>query len=119
MSLATLNAKPGGGTGPGGSLAGNDFRNAYVPGTKLTGTGQTIALLEFDGFFPNDIAQSKNTFKLPNVPRADDLAQWIQRQCRRRQSGSGLDIDMAIAMAPASRECLSMKGPTATAFCPP
>ncbi len=45
------------GTAPDGSgdLFGDDFRNAYVPGTSLTGAGQSVGLLEFDGYFTNDI----------------------------------------------------------------
>ena len=43
------------GSAPGAQLWGNDFRNAYVPGTTLTGTGQSVGLLEFDGFYPSDI----------------------------------------------------------------
>ncbi len=35
---------------------GDDFRAAYVPGTSLTGAGQTVGLLQFDGFYPSDIA---------------------------------------------------------------
>ena len=35
------------GSGPNGEYAGNDFRNAYVPGTTLNGAGQSVGLLEF------------------------------------------------------------------------
>ena len=45
-----------GGSAPGGGFWGNDFRAAYVPGVALTGTGQSIALVEFDGFYPSDVA---------------------------------------------------------------
>ncbi len=47
-----------GGSAPDGSggFFGNDFRNAYVPGTPLTGAGQIVGLLQFDGFYSNDIA---------------------------------------------------------------
>jgi hypothetical protein len=31
---------------------GSDFRQAYVPGTSLTGAGQTVGLLQFDGYYP-------------------------------------------------------------------
>jgi subtilase family serine protease len=52
---------PAGGSGPGGQYLGGDMRAAYytstVPGgtTPLTGSGQTVGLLEFDGYNPSDI----------------------------------------------------------------
>jgi subtilase family serine protease len=51
------NAVPQNGSAPDGSGAyfGNDFRNAYVPGTTLTGAGQVVGLVEFDGFYSKDI----------------------------------------------------------------
>src|ERR1051326_3807756 len=42
---------PRSGSSPSGSYMGGDFRAAYVPGTSLDGTGQTIGLLQFDGFY--------------------------------------------------------------------
>ncbi|HEX3358946.1 MAG TPA: protease pro-enzyme activation domain-containing protein, partial [Tepidisphaeraceae bacterium] len=44
------------GSGPGGDYIGDDFRRAYVPGTTLDGSGQTVALVQFDGYFASDIA---------------------------------------------------------------
>ena len=44
------------GSAPGGSLWGWDYRNAYVPGSTLTGAGQIIGLLEFETFYPVDIS---------------------------------------------------------------
>src|SRR5580658_8519332 len=38
------------GSGPGGAYLGNDMRAAYYGGTALTGSGQAIGLLEFDGY---------------------------------------------------------------------
>ena len=43
-------AAPALGTAPGGAYAGQDFRNAYVPGTGLTGAGQNVALFQVDAF---------------------------------------------------------------------
>src|SRR5439155_17913270 len=53
---AVANATPNAGTGPGGTYRGSDFQRAYVPGTTLTGAGQSVGLLQFDGFYTNDIA---------------------------------------------------------------
>src|SRR6185312_422103 len=42
----------GTGSGPNGGFSGNDFRAAYVPDTTLTGAGQLVGLLQFDGYSP-------------------------------------------------------------------
>src|SRR5271155_1140749 len=39
------------GSGPAGLFIGNDFRAAYAPGVTMTGAGQKIGLVEFDGFY--------------------------------------------------------------------
>ncbi len=49
--MSASGAKPADGSGPGGSYMGSDFRNAYVPGSPLTGSGQIVGLLQFDGYF--------------------------------------------------------------------
>jgi subtilase family serine protease len=60
---------PTGGSGPNGSgFAGNDFRSAYVPGVNLTDSGQTLGLLEFDGYFPSDVSTYETMFQIPNIP---------------------------------------------------
>jgi len=64
---AKAKALPQTGSGTGGSYAGNDFRAAYVPGTSLTGAGQSIGLLEFDGYYAADITSYETQFGLPNV----------------------------------------------------
>src|SRR5262249_38074900 len=42
-----------GGSGPGGSYRGHDFRNAYAPDAPNIGSGQMVALVEFDGYYTN------------------------------------------------------------------
>ena len=61
-------ATPANGSGPQGSYLGNDFRKAYVPGTTLNGSGQTIGLLQFDGYTPSDITTYTSLAGLTNVP---------------------------------------------------
>ena len=64
------NVVPQNGSGPGGDYMGYDFRNAYVPGTTLTGSGQSVGLVEFDGYYPNDVAQYLAQSGLPKrTPR--------------------------------------------------
>ena len=62
------NATPNSGTGPGAAYIGSDFRKAYAPGTTLTGAGQSVGLLQFDGFYPVDITNYAKLAGLTNVP---------------------------------------------------
>ena len=104
--------EPRAGSGPGGSYRGSDFRKAYVPGTSLTGAGQSVALLQFDGYYSNDIAsyisQSGITTSvlLTNIP--------VNGGVSTPGSGNGevcLDIEMAIAMAPGLDKIYVYEGP--------
>src|SRR5215472_13589373 len=56
------------GSGPSGSYRGHDFRNAYAPGAANIGSGQTVALVEFDGYYTNDITTYENQCGYTNVP---------------------------------------------------
>jgi subtilase family serine protease len=92
-----------GGTGPSGSWRGKDFRNAYAPGVTLTGTGQRVGLVEFDGYYASDIATYASQSGLPSVPLTNVLVGGFSGV-----PGSGvnnvfevsLDIEMAASMAP-------------------
>ncbi len=67
-SRKASNAAPKGGTGPSSAYMGSDFRKAYVPNTTLNGHGETIGLLQFDGFYAADIAAYRAKAGLANVP---------------------------------------------------
>ena len=43
------------GSGPGGSYLSSDMRAAYYGGSDLTGAGQTVALVQYDGYDINDV----------------------------------------------------------------
>ena len=66
---AEVPAAPCAGTGPGGNYAGGDFRAAYAVGVPLTGTGQSVGLVELNGgYYLSDIQQYETNYGLPNVP---------------------------------------------------
>jgi subtilase family serine protease len=46
------------GSAPSGAYLGSDMRAAYYGGTALTGSGQAVGLLEFDGYNVSDVAAS-------------------------------------------------------------
>ena len=91
------------GTGPFGTYQGKDFRNAYVPGVTLNGSGQYVGLVEMDGFYSSDIRAYEIRAGLPNVPITivplsgsgsypDNNTNFV--------SEVSLDIEMVISMAP-------------------
>lgn len=95
-------ALPQSGTGIGGTYLGNDFRNAYVPQAPQTGAGQTVALVEFDGYFASDIQQYEQLAGRSAIPLQNVLIDGFNGQPY-SIGGNGevsLDIEMLIAMAP-------------------
>ena len=101
--------KPLAGTA-GGVYLGNDFRAAYVPGVSLKGTGQSVALLEYDGYYAIDIT---NYLLLAGVPSMTLTNIPINGGPITPGGGDGevsLDIEMAIAMAPNLTQILVYEG---------
>lgn len=106
MDASKIRFKGGSAPDGSGSYFGNDFRNAYVPGTALTGTGQTVGLLEFDGYYASDITAyataaggGRNKITVQSVL----LDGFDGVPTTGPNSGDGevsLDIEMAMAMAP-------------------
>jgi hypothetical protein len=95
---------PRSGSGSGGAYLGNDFRAAYLPGVTLTGSGQIVGMLEFDGYYAGDISTYENTAGLPAVPlQTVFLDGYDGAPTTGPNSGNGevsLDIEMAVCMAP-------------------
>jgi hypothetical protein len=102
-------------TGPGGTIAPADLRNAYVPGTTLTGAGQSVGLVEFGGFFDgdytfydgsggyydSDLVAYENEFGLPHISVTTVPVDggFVTAQGE-NSSECPLDIEMVMAMAP-------------------
>jgi PKD repeat protein len=107
---APSGATPDYGSGPFGFYLGNDFRAAYVPGTTLTGAGQVVGLLEFDGFLTNDISAYENLAGLPNVPLTTVTLDGFDGSAGTNEVEVTLDIDMAIAMAPGLSSVIIYEG---------
>lgn len=91
-------------SGPNGGFLASDIKKAYgLDGIAQDGTGQTVALLELDGFLADDITTYRKRSNLPNgtveVRLVDDAT---------GEAGSGavevvLDIDMVSMLAPNAR----------------
>ena len=106
----TANATPASGSGPSGSFRGNDFRAAYVPGIALTGTGQAVGLLEFDGYYPNDITAYESQAGLPNVTLTNVVLDGFTGPPGSDNLEVALDIEMAISMAPGLSKVVIYEG---------
>ena len=100
------------GSGPFGNYIGNDFRNAYVPGSSLNGSGQSVALVEFDGYLTSDIALYESLAGRTNIPLQNVLLDGFSGF----PTGNGgevevsLDIEVVVAMAPALSEIVVYEG---------
>jgi len=94
------NQVQGTGTHDTGAFWGYDFRKAYVPDLALTGTGQSLGLLEFDSKFdPIDIAEYEDSTGLPHVPLQEVQISPIEGLGRDAPEVA-LNIELAVAMAP-------------------
>lgn len=88
------------GSGPHDYFIGNDFRSAYAPGVTLDGTGQSVGLLEFDGYFSSDITAYESLAHLPSVTVTNVLMDEYDGTPGSAVDEVSLDIEMAISMAP-------------------
>ncbi|HZF01580.1 MAG TPA: protease pro-enzyme activation domain-containing protein [Methylomirabilota bacterium] len=107
----SADATPQAGSGPSGTYAGHDFRAAYLPGVTLDGSGQSVALLEFDGYYSNDIASYENTYGLPGMSLTNVAVDGGVGNPGSGNSEVALDIEMAIAMAPGLSKVIVYEAP--------
>ena len=101
-SLSANVKTPGAGSGPTGSYEGADFRKAYVPGTPLNGAGQNVGLLQFDGFYPSDIAAYASQIGLATVPNlvVVPVDGGVPNPTPFGNPEVSLDIEMILSMSP-------------------
>ena len=95
-----LKARAQGGSGPSGYFAGNDFRNAYLPGSPLNGAGQTVGLLQFSDYNKADITNYENMIGLTNFVTVTNVVLPGGTPSTANNNETCLDIEMAIAMCP-------------------
>jgi len=117
VAKATVPKQPGSsksslGSGPSGTYLGNDFRNAYIPGSALNGAGQSVALVQFDGYYASDIIAYETLAGRTNIPLQNVLIDGFSGA----PTGFGgevevsLDIEMALSMAPALAQIIVYEG---------
>jgi subtilase family serine protease len=111
---AMYNVSPQTGSGPSGTYRGNDFRAAYAPGVSLTGSGQAIGMLEFDGYNATDIAAYVSQAGLPTVLLQNVLIDGYSGAAGSGQSEVCLDVEIAIAMAPGLSKVIVYEAPNSS-----
>ncbi|HMK30731.1 MAG TPA: protease pro-enzyme activation domain-containing protein [Terriglobales bacterium] len=90
---------PNAGSGPGGTFLASDMRAAYYGGSALTGAGQAVGLVEFDGYNLSDVTA---TFvgQAYSVPINNVLIDGASAASDGNDAEQVLDIVQAIGMAP-------------------
>jgi kumamolisin len=111
-AAGTVSPAISGGTGPGGALAPANIAQIYgLNSLSLTGSGQIVALAEFDGYTASDITTYEALFSLPNTPVV-----YIGVDGATNTPGGGaievaLDIDMVLALASGVTQISVYNGP--------
>lgn len=106
-----LGVAPHGGTGPNGGLSPSDIKTAYSFPTAQTGAGQTLGLLELDGYNPSDIQGYENYFHLPNVPLQNVLIDGFDGKPGNGAIEVTFDIELMVGLAPGASRIIVYEGP--------
>lgn len=93
-------AKPQYGSLTGSLYSGADFRNLYVPGMTNTGTGQSIALVEFDIFYTNDPIAYAATNQIRAVPAQLIAISGVPSTPGANNAEVAMDIEVCNGVAP-------------------
>jgi subtilase family serine protease len=102
------------GSGPSGNYLPSDIRAAYYGSGTLTGTGQTVAIVSFDGYQSSDLSgyYSSTGAKNPKVPVKNVLVAGFNGACTGSSGASCsdgeqiLDIANVAGMAPGLKQIL-------------
>lgn len=112
-------AANGTGSGPNGGFRGNDFRAAYAPGTTLTGAGQIVGLVQFDGYSAADISYYETQAGLPSVTLSNVLlngASGLPSNVANNVTEVTMDIETTISMAPGLAKVILYIAPNPSPF---
>ena len=100
------------GSGPSGGLTPNDIKAAYNLNTVTqTGSGQTLALFELDGYKASDITKYESYFSLPAVTLQNVLVSGATGSAGSGADEVTLDIELQIALAPGATKIQVYEGP--------
>jgi subtilase family serine protease len=105
------------GSGPSASFLGSDMRTAYYGGTTLTGSGQSVALLEYVGIDLADVntyyANAHQTNSVPiTVKSTDGTSEDCFASSGCDDTEQVLDVTQALGMAPGLSSLIVYVGST-------
>ena len=104
------------GSGPGGGLTPSDIKTAYnLGGVSQTGSGQTLALFELDGYTASDISAYESAYGLPAVPLQNVLVDGYSGAAGSGAAEVTLDIELMTALAPGVSKILVYEAPNSDA----
>ncbi|MDR3607705.1 MAG: S53 family serine peptidase [Oligoflexia bacterium] len=92
--------KQGLGSGPRGGLSPANIRTAYNIPTSVDGSGETIALVELDGYNPADISAYDQAFGLPTTTLVNQMVSGATGTAGQNSDEVTLDIELLAAVAP-------------------
>jgi subtilase family serine protease len=108
------------GSGPSASFLGSDMRAAYYGGSALTGSGQSLGLLEYYGTDLTDLdTYFKNVGQTNNVPITLDSTDGTSTSCVYplcEDIEQTIDMTQALGMAPGLSSLVMYIGSTDTAI---
>ncbi len=89
------------GSGPNGSYLGSDMRAVYYGGSILTGLNQSVAVVEFGGYYKSDVDLNfSGAGQTYTVPITNVLVGTATNAVYQQDGEQVLDIVQAIGMAP-------------------
>jgi kumamolisin len=97
---AVANVTAQSGSGSGGGLTPANIHTAYNIPTSETGSGQTIALVELDGFTRSDITAYESAFGLGTTAVSTQLVDGATGTPGANADEVTLDIELSVAIAP-------------------
>ncbi len=102
MDLDTSQIRYAGGSGSNGLYTGNDFRSAYIPNVVSKGEGQVVGVLEFSGYYKNDIRAYEINAGIPDIPIQNVYVNGYTGTPKDDNANmeSSADIELVISMAP-------------------
>ena len=111
VQKANAGESPNYGSGPMGGLAPSDIREAYNLPSGVNGSGQTLALVELDGYSPSDIAEYEAVFGLPNVPLQNVLIDGYNGAAGENADEVTMDIELMVSIAPGASRIMVYEAP--------
>jgi subtilase family serine protease len=109
------------GSGPGHTYTASNIRTAYVPGLGLTGGGQSVGLLEYEGYYYDLIEdyEAYNGIPVNSVTVENWELDGASGTPGANYGEAQVDIEMAIAMAPGLDSVIVYELPSTTNNPPP